>query len=112
LRRLAAHRHGRRHADEDQGRREQEAAADAEQAGKKPREQPKRQQRQRIDGHFSDRKVKFHSRSPAWRDFLSFCASCGPGSSLASRAEAIGRCLRQSSHSAASLYFSKMLMTS
>ena len=56
----ARHRHGRLHADEDQQRRHQEAAADAEHAGNESDRQPHRQDQKDVDRKVGDRKIDLH----------------------------------------------------
>ena len=60
----ARDRDGRLHADEDQQRRHQESAADAEHAGKEPDRKPHRQHEEDVDGNVGDRKVDLHGLSP------------------------------------------------
>ena len=55
------HRDGRRDADEDQQRRHQESAADAEQAGKKADRAAQPHQQEHVDGDLGDRKVDLHN---------------------------------------------------
>jgi hypothetical protein len=50
-------------ADEDQQRRHQEPAADAEHAGHESDRRAHRQDEKDIDRHFGDRKVELHARS-------------------------------------------------
>ena len=53
-----------RDADEDQQRRHQEAAADAEHAGNEPDREPHREHEEDIDGKVGDRKIDFHGLGP------------------------------------------------
>ena len=55
------HRDRRRDADEDQQRRHQEAAADAEQAGKKTDSAAQPHQQEHVDGDLGDRKIDLHN---------------------------------------------------
>ena len=55
-------RHRRRDADEDQKRRHQEAAADAEHAGDEPDRRAHRQDEENIDRNVGDREVELHAR--------------------------------------------------
>ena len=52
----------RRHADEDQQRRQQETAADAEHAGKEADAGAEPQQHEDVEGHLGDRQVDLHGR--------------------------------------------------
>ena len=49
-------------ADEDQERRHQKSAADAEHAGHKPNRRAHRQDEENIDRNVGDRKVQLHAR--------------------------------------------------
>ncbi len=60
LGRLRADGDGRRHADEDEERRHQEAAADSEQAGEQAYAAAERQDDEHIHGDFGDRQVDQH----------------------------------------------------
>ena len=55
----------RRDADEDQQRRHQEPAADAEHAGNESDREPHEEDQQDIDGQFGDRKVDLHETGSA-----------------------------------------------
>ena len=68
--RHARHRHRRRHADEDQQRSHQEAAADAEHAGYESDRDSHREYKEDIDRQIGDRKIDLH-RSTAGREFVS-----------------------------------------
>ena len=57
---LGADRDGRRDADEDQQRRHQEAAADAEQAREEADAAAERQEDEHIDRHLGDRQIDLH----------------------------------------------------
>ena len=56
----ARHRHRRRDAEEDQQRRHQEAAADAEHAGDEADREPHRQDDEDVDRQVGDRKIDLH----------------------------------------------------
>jgi hypothetical protein len=56
------YRNGRGDADEDQQRREQEAAADAEHAGEKADRNAHREDEEHADGQIGDWKVNLHGR--------------------------------------------------
>ncbi len=58
----ARHRDRRRDADEDQQRRHQEAAADAEHAGDESDREPHRQDEEDVDRQVGDREVDLHAR--------------------------------------------------
>src|SRR5690349_16021624 len=57
------HGHARRHADEDQQRRHQESAADAEHPGNEPDREPHPEDQEDIDRKVGDRKVNLHGRN-------------------------------------------------
>ena len=59
----ARHRDRRRHADEDQQRRHQEAAADAEHAGDESDRQPHPQNEEDVDRHVGDREIDLQRAS-------------------------------------------------
>ena len=61
---LGCHRDGRRNAEEDQERRHQEAAADAEQAGDEADRRPHPEDQENVDRHFGDREINLHANSP------------------------------------------------
>ena len=64
LRRDGGDRDGRRNAGEDQQRRQQKAAADAEHAGEEPDRPAHAQKEEHVDGQLGDREVKLHRRRP------------------------------------------------
>ena len=70
-------RHRRRYPDEDQQRRHQEAAADAEHAGNEPDREPHREHEEYIDRKVGDREVNFHGLDPTVRGGENFVLAGG-----------------------------------
>src|SRR5262249_22072777 len=71
------HRYRRRYPDEDQQRRHQEAAADAEHAGDEPDREPHREHEEYIDRKVGDREVNFHGLDPTVRGGVNFVLAGG-----------------------------------
>ena len=90
----AGHRDGGRDADEDQERRHQEPAADAEHAGNESDREPHEEDQEDIDGQFGDRKVDLHETGSA--DARAWALKLWPVRDLTEEKPKLSRILRPS----------------